>query len=261
MKGHFEMKAKYIFAVSLLAAGAAFADTTEVETSYVMGVFPLTVGKQAIINIPWIEAGADASDASATIAVTNLIKTATLKAGDQLFYYDGSGYKAWYVDGDGDAVKVWKPYTDATVQTVSVGAMGDLKVLERGRALILNRAASYSDNSTTNVYIVGQYTSAAAPTISIGNGYTLLAPPVVTNVNLVAYNWSGAHDGDQLIVGVTDRYIRKNGAWGQRTYNASTYAWSFEEKETITLPAGTGLFYYNTGAQFNFGWELATSAE
>lgn len=256
------MKVKSIFAVSLLAAGAAFADTTEVETSYVMGIFPLTVGKQAIINIPWIEAGADASDASATIAVTNLIKTATLKAGDQLFYYDGSGYKAWYVEGEDDAVKVWKPYTEATVETVSVGAMGDLKVLQRGRALILNRAASYSDNSTTNVYIVGQYTSAAASAISVGgSGYTLLAPPVVTNVNLVAYNWSGAHDGDQLIVGVTNRYIRKNGEWGKRTYNASTYEWSFEVKETITLPAGTGLFYYNTGDQFNFGWELATSAE
>lgn len=249
------MKAKYIFAVSLLAAGAAFADTTEVETSYVMGVFPLTVGKQAIINIPWIEAGADASSASATIAVTNLIKTATLKQGDQLFYYDGSGYKAWYVDGADDSLKVWKPYSEATTSGgVSVGTPGDLRVLERGRALILNRAASYSDNSTTNVYIVGQYTSAAAPTISIGNGYTLLAPPVVTNVNLVAYNWSGAHNGDQLIVGVTNRYIRKNGAWGQRKYDASTYAWSFEEKETITLPAGTGLFYYNTGDQFNFGW-------
>ena len=248
------MKAKYIFAASLLAAGAAFADTAEVETSYVMGVFPLTVGKQAIINIPWIEAGADASDASATIAVTNLIKTATLKAGDQLFYYDGSGYKAWYVDGEDDAVKVWKPYTEATVETVSVGAMGDLKVLQRGRALILNRAASYLASETTTIYVVGQYTGTAASAISIGNGYTLLAPPVVTNVNLVAYNWSGAHNGDQLIVGVTNRYIRKNGAWGQRKYDASTYAWSFEEKETITLPAGTGLFYYNTGDQFNFGW-------
>lgn len=255
------MKVKSILAVSLLAAGAAFADTTEVETSYVMGVFPLTVGKQAIINIPWIEAGADASDASATIAVTNLIKTATLKAGDQLFYYDGSGYKAWYVDGDGDAVKVWKPYTEATVQTVSVGAMGDLKVLERGRALILNRAASYSDNSTTNVYIVGQYTSAAAPTISIGNGYTLLAPPVVTNVNLVAYDWSDAAEGDQLIIGMTNRYeLDDNGAWGQYTYNTTTKKWSFETAETIQIPAGSGIFYYHTGDAFNFSWDTGAAS-
>ena len=37
------MKAKYIFAASLLVAGAAFADTTEVETSYVVGVFPWAI--------------------------------------------------------------------------------------------------------------------------------------------------------------------------------------------------------------------------
>lgn len=248
------MKIKTIFAASLLATGVAFADTASVDTDgYVLGVFPLSVGKEAIINIPWVEAGS-ASDAT-TIAVENIVKTATLKAGDKLYYYDGTGYKAWEVVGAEETVKTWKPVTVANQGGVNATAGASALTLARGRALILDREASYSSANTVTIYIVGQYSNTAAASVTISSGYNLLAPIAVSgNTNLADYDWAGASEGDELILGVTDRYRYEDGAWGQDTYNFSTKKWTFTPIDTINLPAGKGVFYYHTGDSFSFNW-------
>ena len=250
------MKIKTIFATSLLIAGVAFADTASVDTDgYVLGVFPLSVGKEAIINIPWVEAGS--ASGATTIAVENIVKTATLKAGDKLYYYDGTGYKAWQVVGAEDTVKTWQPVAVANQGGVSASAGATALALARGRALILDREVSYSSADTVTIYIVGQYSNAAAASVPISSGYNLLAPIAVSgSTNLAAYNWAGATDGDQLILGVTNRYEYNNGSWRRYTYNSTTKEWGYTTYDNIALPAGNGVFFYHTGASFNFDWAL-----
>ena len=69
---------KSIFAASLLIAGVAMADSTTVETSYVIGVFPLAISAgETTINVPWVESGTGED-----VAASNLVKTAGLQLGD-----------------------------------------------------------------------------------------------------------------------------------------------------------------------------------
>lgn len=248
------MKIKMIFAASLLIAGVAFADTASVDTDgYVLGVFPLSVGKEAIINIPWVEAGS--ASGATTIAVENIVKTATLKAGDKLYYYDGAKYNAWQVVGEEETVKTWQPVPVANTAGVNATAGATALALARGRALILDRETSYSSANTVTIYIVGQVSNADLASVTISAGYTLLAPIAVSgNTNLADYDWTGASEGDELILGVTDRYRYEDGAWGQDTYNSSTKKWTFTPIDPINLPAGKGVFYYHTGAGFSFNW-------
>ena len=250
------MKIKTIFAASLLATGVAFADTASVDTDgYVLGVFPLSVGKEAIINIPWVEAGS--ASGATTIAVENIVKTATLKEGDKLYYYDGTGYKAWQVVGAEGAVKTWQPVEVYNEGGVCAAEGATALALARGRALILDREVSYSSANTVTIYIVGQYSNAAAASVPISSGYNLLAPIAVSgSTDLAAYNWSGATNGDQLILGVTNRYEYQGGYWGRYTYDSDTKKWVFTKYDTIDLPAGNGVFFYHTGDSFNFDWAL-----
>lgn len=247
------MKAKTLFAASLLIAAAAFA--TEVNTEYVLGVFPLSVGKEAIINIPWVEAGSSAD--GTTIAVENIIKTANLSAGDQLYYYDNGSYQAWAVQTGAGGVKEWAPASIASVGGVAASAGAAAKTLARGRALILNRVASYAEDPIT-IYVVGQNSSATLGSITISPGYTLLAPVAVSgDTNLAGYAWTGAANGDQLILGGTNRYTYKDGAWGRNTYDKETFTWEFSPAATISLPAGSGVYYYRKGSEgFTFDWSL-----
>ena len=267
MKGDLKMKAKSIFAASLLVAGAAFADTTTVDTEYVLGVLPVAVTNETIVAIPWIEAGG----ASAGIAVTNLIKTATLAVGDILYWYDpsankGNGsYYTWKVS-ESAGVKYWENVLMAT-EGLTVAAGADNASLLRGQAAFLKRTDSCV---TTNIYVVGQYTNAVANTITTTiaakkdtniPSYTLLAPPYAEmlgshagyiDLNDSSIDWGSPTLDDAIIVGikyvtfkektvgVQDKYVwgtdsESKSGWGK--YNGTTFTRSAE------VPVGKGLWY------------------
>ena len=253
------MKVKSIFAVSLLAAGAAFADTTEVDTEYVLGVMPVSVGNEAIIAIPWVESGAGIDG----IAVTNLIKTANLDVDDTLYWYDpsvnGGTYYSWQVVQT-DGVKYWSSVSVVTENFTSA-AGADNASLKRGEAVFLKRA---TNSDATNVYVVGQYTNAVANTITTtiaakkgtnSPSYTLLAPPYAEklgeetgyiDLNNSAIDWGSPAKDDAIIVGikyvefgnkqigVQDRYVWNSG-WGK--YSGTTFT------RSAKVPVGKGLWY------------------
>ena len=258
MKGDLKMKVKSIFAISLLAAGAAFADTTEVDTEYVLGVLPIAVTNETIVAIPWIEPGG----ASNGIAVTNLIKTATLVVGDTLYWYNPSDetYYTWCVAETG-GVKYWNNVQVAT-DTLTVAAGAADASLMRGQAAFLKRVTA--NCATTNIYVVGQYTNAVANTITTtiaakkgtnSPSYTLLAPPYAEklgeetgyiDLNNSAIDWGSPAKDDAIIVGikyvefgnkqigVQDRYVWNSG-WGK--YSGTTFT------RSAKVPVGKGLWY------------------
>lgn len=251
------MKAKYIFAASLLAAGAAFADTTEVDTEYVIGVMPVSVGNETIIAIPWVESGGGSDG----IAVTNLIKTSTLAVGDTLYWYDTNTgkYHSWRVASG--SPNYWE-----SVQVVDDGSRvgtdaviaATQTVLNRGQALFLKRA---TNSEATNVYVVGQYTNAVANTRVTAikarvsetvPSYTLLAPPYEStlgsyagyvDLNSASIDWGNVNRGDVIIIGIKngrqDVFVRGkiNSVFYWGTYSGSEF--TAEAK----VPVGTGFWY------------------
>ena len=263
MKGDLKMKAKSIFAASLLIAGAAFADTTEVETEYVIGVFPLTLQAnvaETAIFVPWVESGE-----STGVAVSNLVKTAGLTAGDELLWYTGSSFEAWRLQNN-DGVLYWV--------AAAGGEPADARSISRGQSIILRRNNNVS--SSTTVYIVGQYTSsdasstiAAGSVVNNGAGWTtttptwsLIAPPNVgdTGVDLTTkFNSTGAAGTFQPAEGDVIRFVNTSGKvtsytwgtitntetsnWGKGSMSGSDYVFTAAAEGALTIRPGTGFWY------------------
>lgn len=254
MKGDLKMKVKSIFAVSLLVAGAAFADTTEVDTEYVLGVMPVNASgkKQVILSVPWV---AEGSSANTAIAVTNLVKTSGLtagtledEAGDTLTWYDTTAkkYKKWRaVSGDG-GVAYWKPVSIAD-QSGLYAAPAEAQALLRGEAIVLTRSVA-----TNPIYVVGQVGSdASVNTVVAASSLTLVAPPTVSGTVIDfndsdAVKWGG--DGDLGSVAVGDTIIADfvGGFTISYTNNVATGKWIPtypSESQDAVIKVGRGFWY------------------
>ena len=258
------MKVKSILAVSLLAAGAACADTTEVDTDYVLGVMPVTAnGKtQVILSVPWVAEGVGNAT---TIAVTNLVKTAGLAVGDQLTWYDTSKsqYKAWRVVAGDGGVKYWVP-TTIVVREEEFEAPADGASLKRGEAIVLTRTGT-----SDTIYVVGQVgtSSTVSTEIPAGECWVILAPPraAITDVDLNSCasvteegGWSNCV-GDEIVVdaanGLLKTYKCVDRGESANTTTYPRYVWTtskYAATHTAMIPAGRGFWYHrsasNTGA-------------
>lgn len=259
------MKLKTVFAASLLVGSVAFADSTEVTAEYVLGVMPLTVGQETIISIPWVESGT--TDDSQTIAVTNIIKTANLEAGDCLLWYNNGSYQAWTVQSG--SPKYWEPTNVAAMGRVDPSAGADDQVLSRGDALILHRGSSTS----TNIYVVGQYSAeSGSSTIAAGTVgapvFNLLASPAVSGDY---YNLSEKLvSGENYVPALGDQVVFENTSGNVVTYTwgtitaTSTPGWgystfannniTFVPAPTMTISAGKGFWYKRCGDPATINW-------
>ena len=254
------MRSKAVFAASLLAVGVAFAGETDLGTSATIGVMPLAIsGTNVIINIPWVEAGSSGGG----VAVSNLVKTAGLGAGDNLLWYSPSDamYRIWRLTEHAGVL-----YWDAVSSITSIGeskVASDSPALQRGQALILNRQAATS----TTIYIVGQYTSASAPSVTISPGYNLLAPPATSGSTVLnnlswtnAVDGVGAVNGDIIVTKDMTKYRWNGTNWVTTIYYPATLGFS-ETSATITIPYGEGFWYHRdpkiSTASFDLNWSTA----
>lgn len=241
------MKAKTLFAATLLVAGAAFADSTTVETEYVLGVLPVSATgiytKQVVVSIPWVDEGTGGN-----IGITNLIKTAGLPADVQLHWYnaDTGKFQHWEVSGN-----QWVPVKSVTDASVSEDA-SDVKQLERGGAVLLTTA---TDTLPSSIYVVGQVgTSASVTTTIAANTTTLVAPPQVSTTNFdlndITWEWANVDAGDVITVGYAAAgfpIAYTNGLGGAE----STTKWYPAYKSSsgaTTIKAGKGFWYKHVGS-------------
>ena len=230
---------KSIFAASLLLASVAFADTSVVETEYVLGVMPVNAtGKtEVILSIPWVAEGSGED-----IAVSNLVKTAGLAAD-----HNGDTMLRWYDTQTGD-YKIWhlvsRSGTNYWEEASGVNAAA--REVSRGEAVLL----STTNGTLSTVYVVGQVgstssvtTTIAASSDGVSPAYTLLAPPTATKVNLNDIEFTGTIDQNDRIVtevssGIQTTFIRNDGnskwvsMWGG---------------EIAGVPAGKGFWYVRYG--------------
>ena len=230
------MKLKSVFAASLLASGVAFADSTEVATSYTLGVLPVTIAAgdtEAVICVPWIEAGVG----TAQVAVSNLVKTAGLEKDDSLYWFDANGtqkFAQWtLLANNGPWTKVDGDPGDPDVEPWT-------QLLNRGDAVILKLASAPAAAKT--IYVIGQVpeSSGAATVFTASDDctatepeYALIASPNVSK-NTIDLNtdveWDGIADEDLLIVGyarnagvlVEKHFVWDSGTkkWGKNSYSA-----------------------------------------
>ena len=249
---------KSVFFASALVAGFAFAGTTEVTDEYVVGALPVAMAANQhdiVLNIPWIESGTS----SGGVAVTNLVKTANLAAGDLLLWYNNGSYEGWSAKSSGE-VLYWEPTTIAKSAGIAAATAATTPSLSRGQALVLHRAGT----AATNIYVVGQYAgnSSASSTIASGTPaapvYSLVAPPNVSGAVNLKEKLTGAVNGDSVTFmknGSMVSYYYDGTQWGYDSMNEQGRpAFNAATDEAMTLPVGTGFYYKRVGESFSVNW-------
>lgn len=254
------MKARAILLTGLcVAAVGAFADTTSAN---VFGLLKVTSSAaQTIVAVPWLECGGSGS----TISASNVVKTAELTVGDQLYYYNGSSYDAWTLT-ESAGVKVWASvFSVAKPGKVTIAAASTVQSIARGGALILVRQ---SPASLGYFYLYGQVagdTSVTTPITASSNGnpvYNLVAPPSVKDGGTIDINstsdveWANVGAADTIMLPVGGEAVecqRKDGAWkylvrvqdgtiGTLPRYVDTWV------AAPTIPTGTGFWYVSRTA-------------
>ena len=237
---------------ALAVASAAVAEDIVGNTCGLMNV-PSTAAT-TMIAVPWVTVGGTAD----AMKVANLVKTDTLTAGDELYYYDGTTYYRWLLQ-DG----VWTPSStvkDEDGKSVTIEGPAADYAIARGKGLFLVR-----QNTAAEIWLYGQ-SSTAAVSVMVAKGtattpaYTMLANPNTEAYGLNAHNVEGA-DGDMIsIPGDSTVYTYKDGSWGyvqktgEKTIRGKTIdvmEWAVGE---VTVPAGQGVWYVSKGGAPTIAW-------
>ncbi len=249
-------------ACALTLASSLSAATTTVESGNTLGLLRVDIGdaSEALIAIPWLGVATTDTD----IKVTDVIKTANLTTGDQLFYYDTTTkkYQVYQLNDQ----KEWVAAT--TVSEDGMETAGDAaKTLSRGNALLLKRTST----TETSVYLYGQVpTSTEAITTKMAQGtsdalaFTLLAPPSVDDVDLnTGATWANVNPGDMIALADSTVLTYRNSKWGKVTgFDESTNKDTIDET-VAKITAGTGAWYVSAKGASNAAtvtWTAPTTA-
>lgn len=248
------MKLRLMMGVCALAAATALG--ADVMGRNVCGLMNVPSGaKVTMIAVPWVTVGGEAD----AMKVADLVKTDTLSAGDELYYYDGSVYRCWKLLGG-----AWQPTTvtlkDAKGNDLSVQTPDASYALPRGKGLFLVR-----QDATKEIWLYGQH-STAPISVAVAAGtagtpaYTMIANPNAAAYDLNTKGVGGAA-GDQILLGDggTTLYTRTETAWTRKTDVTKTIggvARTFKKDTTegVVIPAGTGAWYVSKGGSPTIAW-------
>lgn len=248
------MKLRLMMGVCALAAATALG--ADVMGRNVCGLMNVPSGaKVTMIAVPWVTVGGEAD----AMKVANLVKTDTLSAGDELYYYDGSVYRCWKLQGD-----AWQPTTvtlkDAKGNDLSVQTPDASYALPRGKGLFLVR-----QNATKEIWLYGQH-STAPISVAVAAGtagtpaYTMIANPNAEAYDLNEKGVGGAA-GDQILLGDggTTLYTRTETAWTRKTdvtktINGVDRTFKMDTADGVVIPAGTGAWYVSKGGSPTIVW-------
>ena len=259
------MKKSALLAVSaLLAAAPVFA--SDVEGSNVFGLLTvLSKSTDTIVAVPWCECSTNDNQA---IAISNIVKTANLTAGDKLAALSTNGVylNTWTLRSGTDSVLYWesdKTVVESGVTDTTIAA--DKTFAARGTAILLHRQSPTNSVGEANAfYLYGQVGTTPTVTSTIENTgasettpvYTLIAPPNATNVNVVSALTSPV-SGDSIVVrnlqGIARTYTWNGSAW---KYRATPVSAEESTASEITISAGTGAWYVsrNSSAKPTITW-------
>lgn len=253
------MKLRLMMGVCALAAATALG--ADVMGRNVCGLMNVPSGaKVTMIAVPWVTVGGEAD----AMKVANLVKTDTLSAGDELYYYDGATYFSWKLQGNVLQGNVWTPAAttkeDAKGNPVTIQAPDASYALPRGKGLFLVR-----QDATKEIWLYGQH-STAPVSVAVAAGtagtpaYTMIANPNAEAYDLNAKGVGGAA-GDQILLGDggTTLYTRTETAWTRKTdvtktINGVDRTFKTDTTEGVVIPAGKGAWYVSKGGSPTIAW-------
>lgn len=248
------MKLRLMMGVCALAAATALG--ADVMGRNVCGLMNVPSGaKVTMIAVPWVTVGGEAD----AMKVANLVKTDTLSAGDELYYYDGATYFSWKLQSN-----VWTPAAttkeDAKGNPVTIQAPDASYALPRGKGLFLVR-----QDATKEIWLYGQH-STAQVSVAVAAGtagtpaYTMIANPNAEAYDLNEKGVGGAA-GDQILLGDggTTLYTRTETAWTRKTdvtktINGVDRTFKTDTTDGVVIPAGTGAWYISKGGSPTIAW-------
>lgn len=247
------MKLRLMMGVCALAAATALG--ADVMGRNVCGLMNVpSDAKVTMIAVPWVTVGGEAD----AMKVADLVKTDTLSAGDELYYYDGSVYRCWKLQGG-----AWQPTTvtlkDAKGNDLSVQTPDASYALPRGKGLFLVR-----QDAAKEIWLYGQH-STAQVSVDVAAGtagtpaYTMIANPNAVAYDLNAKGVGGAA-GDQILLDdAKTLYIYKDSSWKKQGTTTVTMG---QIQKTLTtwvaegcvIPAGRGAWYVSKGGKPTIKW-------
>jgi len=210
-----------------------------VWTANVFGVMRVdSTNRETIVSVPWV---ATKSGADQPIAVSNLVHTSGLNAGDQLEYYNAATgkYEIWLLVRDGNRL-TWQAAQNVDETNVALST----SPLMRGNALVLVRQDPLADH----FYLHGQVARSGASTNALPRSstapvYTLLAPPNDHSVSLNDATWSNVNSNDCVLVR-GKRYQFVNHKWGRWEWDPTTFEGTFHAlSDAEAIPRGQGFWF------------------
>ncbi len=213
---------------------------------------------ETIVAVPWVAAGVTAGE----IKVADIVKTANLNEGDELWWYNNKdkAYETWKLQ-NGE----WAPMSmSAGMGEVEEAEDSTKRALSRGDALLLIRKAPIA----TCFYLYGQVPTSSAEGMTLGVGtteapcYTLIAPSSVTDTDINGAKWENvAPSADQIIIDGVGVFLY-NGTeekWGTMKVSFDEFKEVWTYPEEIKIPAGQGAWFVS--AKIKKGEKTAASVQ
>jgi len=259
------MKKLLFSAISALAVAgvASAADSTQ------FGVLPVfSSAKRTLVAIPWVESSTAGSD----IAVSNLVLTANLTAGDTLDVLDdkGSSLNRWLLTDNGGGILYWNSVKMVGDGYEAQSPAANAATIKRGSAVVLMRQNPKDGNNNAKpFYLMGQV-AFSGPTATIGQGseatpwWSMVAPPstVAQKLNGDAQNggtWTNVGEKDRIYLSLANGWTPElkwdGGKWKiQKTVVTSGVATLDWVEYTDAIPVGTGFWYVSKGGSPTVTW-------
>ena len=225
------------------AASTALFATDDV-TSDTYGV--LAVGDNTttntVVGVPWVNVG------EGNVTLSNLVSTATLADNDMVYFYEGTTWYSYKVQGG-----VFVPVTTVNGEAVTPPSAANEKTFARGTGLIVQRA-----NTTDPIYLCGRYDENPHSATSVSVGTALIANPKTVEVKITTGNV-----GDQISVpgngGTMNTYEKRSDGWYATVTDTTSFPFPVTSKvklnDGVPLAAGKGAFYVNKGeSEVKINW-------
>ena len=221
---------KLICGFLCVAVGVALADVESVVATIEVRAITSSL-TNTIVAIPGLDLATGGE-----LAISNMVKTTNLEAGDRLVAFDGERYETWRLSADGGKhwVKPAQKITitpDGTEEPTTTDA--SQYFLPVGKGIWLSRTASGTNSA---FYVYAAHTNEYSTVIAAGTAAALVGNPTTGKMSPTI---TGCATGDQIVVPSSDtplRYqYRSTGNWFLGgVHNAST---------PPEIDAGTGFWY------------------
>jgi len=234
---------KLLFIAGVAAACSAFAAVETVTGTTEVGMLTInSTATNCVVAVPYLEL------AGGNICVSNVVKTANLKAGNELYVYE-NGWTAWVLAEDSTTqAKYWQSVGTATIGVNGVPQVGgnspepSSKTLVPGSAIWLIRKDPVGSNP---FYVYGGYQKKLETPVT-GEIFNLVANPLDAENEI-----PGAKTGDEIrwIAGNATRLYKKvEAGWTttKTTVVDKKVSISVLTNSVLKVPAGQGVWYKPT---------------